>query len=177
MKYLIIAIVLLLTVWFIGKLNKLKRQVVKVQEAESGIDIALTKRYDMLKKLFEIAKGYLDKEQQIIFESISLRSTMPMSEKNELNKQMDRAVKEINMVAEAYPNLSSIENFTKLQDGIMDAEEHLQAARRLYNSNVSALNQDIATFPTSIVASIGGIKNIPMFEADSHKREDVEFKF
>lgn len=33
------------------------------------------------------------------------------------------------------------------QQDIFDAEEHLQAARRLYNSNVSLYNQRINTFP------------------------------
>ena len=33
----------------------------------------------------------------------------------------------------------------------MDVEEHLQAARRIYNSNVSTYNQLIVTFPTNTI--------------------------
>lgn len=180
MNYLKIGIgiaIFLIVVWLISKFNKLKKQEIKVKEAESGIDVALTKRYDMLVKLFDIAKGYLEKEEEIIIESIKLRNGMAMEEKLEVNKKMDEAVNQLNIVAEAYPKLSSIENFKELQHGIMDAEEHLQAARRLYNSNVSVLNQSVSTIPTNIVAGLFGIKNKPMFEAEEFKKNDVNFKF
>ena len=55
----------------------------------------------------------------------------------------------------------------------MDVEEHLQGARRAYNSNVSLLNRKIVTFPTSIVAGMSGIHAEEFFEAESNKRDDV----
>ena len=55
----------------------------------------------------------------------------------------------------------------------MDVEEHLQGARRAYNSNVSLLNRKIVTFPTSIVAGLSGIHAEEFFEAEANKRDDV----
>lgn len=43
-------------------------------------------------------------------------------------------------MVESYPNLKADENFKILQKTIIDVEEHLQAARRMYNSNVSIYN-------------------------------------
>jgi LemA protein len=67
--------------------------------------------------------------------------------------------------------------FGKLQAAIADSEEHLQAARRLYNSNVSTLNSSIVTFPTSIVANAIHIQKKSFFEAEEAKRQDVKMEF
>ena len=83
----------------------------------------------------------------------------------------------INVLAEAYPELKSSENFKALQLSISDVEEHLQAARRLYNANISSYNQDIVTFPTSIVAGMKGFTKKEFFEAEDAKKEDVKMEF
>ena len=70
--------------------------------------------------------------------------------------------------------MRSSENYKQLQEAIVDIEEHLQAARRMYNSNVSILNQDIVTFPNNIVAGMKGITKREFFEAEDIKKEDVK---
>ena len=85
--------------------------------------------------------------------------------------------KQLTIVAEAYPELKSSENFKQLQIAVMDVEEHLQASRRFYNSNVSILNQYVVSFPASIVANKNQIKQREFFEQDEMKRQDVEMKF
>ena len=59
----------------------------------------------------------------------------------------------------------------------MDTEEHLQAARRAYNSNVTIFNTKVVTFPSSIVAGNMGLSKRDYFEAETSKRQDVEMKF
>jgi LemA protein len=61
------------------------------------------------------------------------------------------------------------------QLAIVDAEEHLQAARRVYNANVTAYNTAIAMFPASLLA--GGRTPKAFFEAEAHKRADVKMEF
>ena len=99
---------------------------------------------------------------------------MSIQERNEANKAMDENMKKINVVAESYPELKSSENYKTLQQSIADVEEHLQAARRLYNSNVSLFNQLLVTFPTSSIAKNKGMTKKDFFEADEVKREDVK---
>lgn len=49
MEYILIAIVvLILIVIIISVSNKLNKAIVKIDEAASGIDVALSKRYDVL---------------------------------------------------------------------------------------------------------------------------------
>ena len=161
-------------VWYISTSNKLNRSLVKIDEAVSGIDVALTKRYDVLTKMIEVVKAYSKHEKETIFEVINLRKDMTIQEKNEANKAMDENLKKINIVAENYPELKSSENYKTLQMSIADVEEHLQASRRLYNSNVSLYNQLLVSFPTSIIARSKGMIKKDFFEADDVKKEDVK---
>ena len=172
---IIVGIVLfILVVWYISVSNKLNRAVVKIDESLSGIDVALTKRYDVLTKMIEVVKAYAKHEKETLFEVINLRKDMTIQEKNEANKAMDENFKKINVVAESYPELKSSENYKTLQQSIADVEEHLQASRRFYNSNVSLFNQLLVTFPTSAIAKSKGLTKKDFFEADEAKKEDVK---
>ena len=175
---IVVAIVVVILVgWYIGTSNKLNRAVVKIEEADSGIDVALTKRYDVLTKMLEITKGYAKHEKETLGEVINLRKGMSIAEKQDANNKMTEAFGKINVLAEAYPELKSSENFKTLQLSVADVEEHLQAARRLYNANISSYNQEIVSFPTSIVAGMKGFVKKEFFEADEAKKEDVKMDF
>ncbi len=172
-----LVVVFIIFIWYVSTYNGIKALGIKVDEGLSGIDVALTKRYDTLTKLLDVVKGYQKHEKEILLEVIKLRSGMSMAERNAANTQMDQAAKQINVLAEAYPELKSSNNFIQLQNSIADVEEHLQAARRLYNSNVSAYNTKIVMFPNTIVANAMGAKEKEFFEAEEAKRSDVQMSF
>ena len=77
----------------------------------------------------------------------------------------------INALAEQYPALYSYVSMQHFQQDIFDAEEHLQAARRLYNANVSLYNQKIAAFPYLIVAKLHGMKEAKFYAVEEAKKE------
>lgn len=173
----VLVVVFIIVIWYISTYNGIKALGIKVDEGLSGIDVALTKRYDTLTKLLDVVKGYQKHEKEILLEVIKLRSGMSMAERNAANTQMDQAANQIKLLAEAYPELKSSNNFIQLQSSIADVEEHLQAARRLYNSNVSAYNTKIVMFPNTIVAGAMGAKEKEFFEAEEAKRSDVQMSF
>lgn len=173
----IIVIVVILLIWYVATYNSIKVLGLKVQEALSGIDVALTKRFDTLTKMLDVVKGYQQHEKEILLNVVKLRSGMSMTERNEATKQMDEVVKQIKLTAEAYPELKSSNNFIELQKSVEEVEEHLQAARRLYNSNVTAYNAKIITFPNSIVAGAMAATQKEFYEAEDTKRADVSMKF
>ncbi len=173
----IAVIVVVIVLWYVSTFNRIKVLDLKVQEGLSGIDVALTKRYDTLTKLLDVVKGYQKHEKEILLEVIKLRSGMSMAERNAANTQMDQASNQIRLLAEAYPELKSSNNFVQLQNSVADVEEHLQAARRLYNANVTAYNSKIITFPNSIVAGAMHAVSKEFFEAEDAKRADVKMSF
>lgn len=174
---IVLIIIAVVVISIIVMSNNLNKALVKIDEADSGIDVALTKRYDVLTKMIETVKGYAKHEKEVLFDVVKIRKGMTIEEKNEANKQMDETLSKINVLAENYPDLKASENFNTLQNSITDVEEHLQAARRLYNANISSYNQMIVTFPISIIAGSKGLTKREFFVAEEHKKQDVEIKF
>lgn len=171
---IIAAAAILGALWAISVSNRFKGLLIKIDEADSGIDVALTKRYDTLVKMTDVVKSYAKHEADILEKVIKLRSGMSMSEKNDASRRMDAAAERVSLLAEAYPELRSSENYRRLQEAIQDTEDHLQAARRLFNMNVSAYNRAVAAFPGSIVAGGGRYGAKEFFEAEKTKRSDVK---
>lgn len=170
-------IVVIVVVWYVATMNSLRAAAIKVDEADSDIDVALTKRYDVLTKQLEVVKAYTSHESKTIFETIRMRKGMSIDEKSEAMNKMDEVGKQLTITAEAYPELKSSANYIQLQNAISDVEEHLQAARRLYNANVTAYNTKIVMFPNSIVAGMCNMTNKELFKAEAKKQQDVEMKF
>lgn len=135
---LILVILALAALWCIKTSNDFKRKEIRVEEGLSGVEVALTKRCDMLSKMMDTARGYMAHESELFTRVIQLRRGMSIAELNDAQQQMDSLSGRFFAVAEGYPELRSSAVFTELQRGIRDAEEHLQAARRLYNTNVTA---------------------------------------
>ncbi len=178
MEWIFVIIVIgAVLLWYITTRNSLRRAEVKIDEALSDIDVALIKRNDVLVKMLDISKSYAKYEKETILATINLRSGLSMADRKQLSDEMNKLNDFISAVAENYPELRSSENFKQLQISVMDVEEHLQAARRLYNGNVSSLNQKIASFPGSLVAK--QLKLLPreFIEAEDKKKQDVRMEF
>ena len=168
-------IALIAVLWAVKTSNNIKRMEIKVDEAFSGIEVALTKRYDMLTKMLDVCKGFMKHESELFSKVISLRRGMSLGEMGEADREMGELTGRLFAVAENYPELRSAQVFAELQQGVRDAEEHLQAARRLYNASVSSYNAAIAVFPDSLLAR--GRSPREFFEAEDAKREDVKVQF
>ena len=175
----VVAVIVIILAWYIGVLNKIRTMLVKVDESESGIDVALTKRFDLLTKMVSTVKGYAKHESETLTKVIGMRQPAKgasVTEKADFANKLNAASREINVVVERYPDLKANQNFLGLQSSISEVEEQLQAARRVYNANVSSYNQFIVVFPNSIVAG-GKYTKRDFFEADEAKKADVDIQF
>ena len=63
----ILAIVAIVVLWYIGTMNSLRAMELKVDEADSGIDVALAKRYDVLTKQLAVVKEYASHESKVLY--------------------------------------------------------------------------------------------------------------
>lgn len=167
--------------WFVIMLNSLRRLEIRVEESLAEIDVVLTKRYDVLTKMLETARGYTRYEADTLLNVLRERdgsiSKMPLARKIEVVEEMDRVQEGINVIVEQYPDLKADKTFNNLQKAIVNVEEHLHEARRLYNSNVKVLNEKITVFPSSIIANIANITKRDFFQADKDKIENNKFGF
>ena len=156
---------------YIGTLNILKRYKLKISEALSGIDVALSKRYNVITNLVEVVKGYTKHEKEVLLSVIKFRNNMSLNELKNINSSLDETMNKINVIIEKYPDIKANENFLNLQKATIDSEEHLSASRRAYNANVSLYNEKVITFPSLIVAKIHGFKEAEYFKADEKEKE------
>ncbi|MDR1697724.1 MAG: LemA family protein [Erysipelotrichaceae bacterium] len=150
--------------------NALNKAKLKVDSALSGIDVMLEKRYDLLTKSIEVVKAYAKYESTTIHETIKSRTNL-----NEIMKfdgQLTSDFKGLKVVAEAYPTLLSANNYLELQKQIADLEDNLAASKRLYNSNVTYLNELIVNFPTNLFAR--KYQKAEFYKIDDIKRRDVK---
>ena len=274
-----VCLILAVIIGFVLAYNRLQRLSVKVDEAASGIDVALEKRWDLLNELLAAVKKYLTHEYETLTGVTALRSgteaeaqrlkqqaevsaetvrsidqeielqsqsmekirgqleaergrgnsfrsrwearsqsrsqasgqssgqvsgqssgqasgqsssqarsqmaqsglhradrsrTAAVSQKIEalasLHRDLNSVTAGIDALYEQYPLLNSWISLDQYQRGAFQAEEHLQAARRLYNANVSLYNQTIRTIPWAIVASLCHMEAAGFYEADENKR-------
>lgn len=172
-----VALVIGLIAWAISIRNKCHILKIKIEEAESDIDVALTKRFDLLTKQLDIVKGYAKHEKDTLIAVTEMRANMSPKEKSEANASMDSAAKQINILAEQYPDLKANTNFKELQVVTADVEEHLQASRRVFNANVNKYNAYIVVFPNNIIANMMKCKPYEFFEAEETKKQDVKMEF
>jgi LemA protein len=174
---LVLLIAIAVVVWWVTTSNNFKRKEIKVEEGLSGIEVALEKRYDMLTKLHDAAKAYLAHEAEVFSRVIELRKGMSAAELGAADAAMNEYRNRLFALAENYPALRSSDVFVELEGGIRDAEDHLQAARRLFNANVSAYNQAVVVFPSSIVAGMESRTQKDFYEVEDHKRQDIKMEF
>ena len=80
-------------------------------------------------------------------------------------------------IVENYPDLKASENFLNLQKNLTKMEDQLQAARRLYNMDVTAYNTAIQVFPTNLIASAFNFTEEKLFELEPGKGENVKINF
>jgi LemA protein len=58
------------------------------------------------------------------------------------------------------------EQFLELQHQLVDTEDRIQVARRIYNANVRALNTRVESVPSAFVARWFRFEREPYFEVD-----------
>ena len=164
---IVIAAVLVVAIgWFIGTLNRLRKYRVIIEESQKNVDIALAKRYDTICQMFKVAQSFAKYEKTTLVDLVSLREGLNSADSSEAMKNQNNAIGKIYALAEAYPELKSSEQFLNLQEEVNDENEQLAAAKRIVNSNISALNQNIVTFPVSLIARLSGIKQMAFLDED-----------
>ena len=175
MLYVIVGIIIILILVFIGIFNNLVTLRKKAMQSESGVDVYLQQRFDLIPNLVEVTKGYMEHEQETLMNIAKLRAEYNKNKNEEAAIALTEKYKSIMVIIENYPNLKASEQFLKLQKALIKVESQLQAARRIYNNDVTRYNTKISTFPTNIIAKLFNFKEMKLFMADSDVNEEIKF--
>lgn len=172
MTLLIIGVIVLLVVFYtIGIYNKLVRFRTLVDEAWSGIDVQLKKRYSLIPNLVETVKGYATHEQETFEKVVKARnmaqSATTLEDQQAAENQLNKALVNLFALSEQYPELKANQNFLKLQEELSAIEQDIEKSRRYYNGTVREKNILVDSFPSNIFANLFGFVRSKFFELDN----------
>jgi len=155
---IIIALVLILVSWFIKVQRDLVGKDEMCQNAMSQIGVQQNSRWDALTALVELVKSYNEHEYKTLKDVIAMRKqitgTSTAEEANAQEEAIAGAIRQINVVAEQYPDLKANENYAKAMDSVNLYENQVRLSRMTYNDTVTKYNKVVRQFPESIVANI-----------------------
>jgi LemA protein len=175
---IVIFFFILLPIIFYNTLIGKKNQVDNVF---GSIDALLKKRYDLIPNLVATAQTYMKYEEQVLKEVTEMRTkamsgNMTPDEKVDMDSKMSKALGNIMVAVEKYPDLKANQNFLQLQSTLTEIEEQISAARRAYNASVTDYNNTCQMFPTNIMAGMMGYKPKKVFETAEAERQNVNVK-
>lgn len=163
--------------YYIGYINLIQKRN-SVQEAFSGINIQLKKRYDLIPNILTIAKAFMDHERNLMEEITKLRArAIELSdnikntkEKIKLDSEIASKMGQIIVAMENYPELKSNDAMLEAIRTYKDVEDNISASRRFYNAGVRELNNMTDIFPLSLIAKIHNVEREEYFNTD----EDID---
>lgn len=178
---ILLVLALVLAIAFYGMYTNLIKMKNKVNEAMSGIDVQLNKRYSLIPNILTIANKFMEHETELFgqitalrTQAAGIRSTQDtIAKKIDLDNQIVAKMGQFMLNVENYPQLKSDQTMANAMQTYNEVEEHIAAARRFYNSAVNEINNSIEIFPSSLVAGMLGLSVYPFFEASAEAKQEI----
>ncbi|HET9870572.1 MAG TPA: LemA family protein [bacterium] len=145
-----------------GSYNSLVSANEAVEAQWSQVENVMQRRFDLIPNLVQTVKGYAKHERETLEEVTRLRSQWGAAQTREqkvaASDQLEGTLNHLMVVLENYPNLKANENFLRLQDELEGTENRIAVERRRYNDDLRAYNVKVRSFPSDIMASLGGFQ-------------------
>jgi LemA protein len=179
--------------WGVGIYNGLITARNAFKNAFAQIDVQLTRRYDLIPNLVEVAKGYLKHERETLEAVIQARAAAvsglaaakaapgdaaAMAQLGSAETGLAGALSRLMVVAEAYPDLKANQNMMQLTEELTSTENKISFARQAYNDAVTGYNTTRERFPTNLIAGIFNFAEAALFQVENAaEREAPKVKF
>ena len=167
-------ILVILLIYVIVTYNGFVYLIKASEQARSTIDVYLKQRFDLIPNLVECVKGYKEYEQNVLEEIVKLRNQYNDKHDIESATKLNNEYKDLMMLVEQYPEIKAGEQFMHLQKMLSKIESQLQAARRIYNGDVTKYNTKLNVVPSNIVGTIFGFKPKALFEIDEEEAQNIK---
>ena len=168
---IIIVFVLILLVFI--QYNQLTKLKLRVEQSKSGIDVYLQKRFDLITNLVNTVKEYMDYEKETFENITKLRNQYNETKNIKISEELNNQINQIVAVAENYPELKASEQFLNLQRNLSKIESQLQAARRIFNNDVTKYNTKINIVPYNIIAILFGFNEESLFQINDETKNNI----
>lgn len=171
----IIAIAVILLIAIVQTYNNLASSRENVNKAYAQVQNVVQRRADLIPNLVNTVKGYTKHEEDTLKEVTNARAGVNRAKNPEelakANEELTRAVGNINVVVEAYPELKADRQFVTLMDELAGSENRISVERKNYNEACQEFNSKLVRFPTNLIGKITGFKEAEYFKASESAQE------
>ncbi len=189
----LIVLAVLFFIFVIGLYNNLVKLRQQQRNAFSQIDVQLTRRYELIPNLVEVAKTYMKHEQDTLEKVIQARNSAWAAKKavnqdpgsSEAMTKLIAAENSVRgflgsfmAVSESYPELRSNDTMKSLMEELASTDNKVSFARQSYNDMTTDYNTALEVFPSSIIANMFNFSSATLYEVEDQKaRSAVKVKF
>jgi LemA protein len=193
MSWVILILLVGLVLWAVGIYNGLVMARNAYKNAFAQIDVQLTRRYDLIPNLVEVAKKYMAHEAGTLEAVVQARNAAvsglnrakenpgdpgAMQNLSGAENQLSGALGRLFALSEAYPDLKANQTMMQLSEELTSTENKVAFARQAYNDAVMNYNNRREMFPNSIVANAFAFQPASLLEIESEeKRQPVKVDF
>jgi LemA protein len=138
------------------------------------------RRSDLIPNLVATVKGFAQQEKEVLTAVVQARSRVgqvrvdpsdaaSLRQFEDAQRDMGSALSRLLVVAEAYPQLKSDQNFRDLQAQLEGTENRIAVARRRYIESVQQYNVLVRSFPENLTAKMFGYAVKPQFAVEDER--------
>lgn len=164
----VLVLVIILIFWGIGKYNSFIVQNEAITNQWAQVENQFQRRFDLIPNVINTVKGIAAQEQKVFGDIADARTryagATTVDEKAAAAGQVESALGRLLLITENYPTLQSSQSFRDLTTELEGTENRIAVERMKYNDLVRALNTSVKTFPSSVIASMFGVKEHAYFE-------------
>lgn len=193
MEWIFLGLIALAVVFAITIYNRLVAARNRYKNAFAQIDVQLTRRYDLIPNLVEVAKRYMSHEKDTL-EAVILARNQAVSglkeaaadpgdpdavkKLGEAERGLSGALGRLFALSENYPDLKANQNMMQLSEEITSTENKVAFARQGFNDAVMSYNILRESFPNNLIAGPLNFGPAQLLEVeDQAKREAVQVDF
>lgn len=192
MKNLLIVIGILVILFGIGSCsyNSMVKSDEDCKSKWGTVESQYQRRADLIPNLVATVKGVANFEQSTLVQVTEARAkatsiqvdptklTPETIQKYQAAQgQLSTALGRLLVASERYPELKANENFSALQAQLEGTENRIAVARMDFNNSVQTFNSKIRSFPSNIIAGIGGFTPKGYFQAEAGSEKAPTVKF
>ena len=189
----LIVLIVVAALWAVGIYNGLVTGRNGYKNAFAQIDVQLTRRYDLIPNLIEVAKKYMAHERETL-EAVTLAraaavsglaaakanpgDAAAMQQLSTAEQGLGGALSRLMVVSEQYPDLKANQNMMQLSEELTSTENRIAFSRQAFNDAVMSFNNRREVFPSNIVAGMFGFIAAALLEiTEPAKREAPKVSF
>ena len=152
--------------------NRFVAQLASIDATWANIEGELQRRHDLVPNLVAAVQGFATHERGVLDQVTAARAQaiasvpaeVPIEQQARAEDALTQGLTSLLAVTESYPQLRSDAVFRDLQRQLVETEDRIAAARRLYNLEVAAYERRRRAVPSNLVAGAVGFQPRRMFE-------------